>query len=49
MVSGQGASAARMDIKLFEVCLSIHKGYFMSDSSFVVNLVLTRIMIKTPK
>ena len=36
-MSAQGPFAARMDIKLLEVCLSIHKGYFMSDF-FVVNL-----------
>ena len=47
-MSAQGASAARMDIKLLEVCLSIHKGCFMSDS-FVVKLVLTKIMIKAAK
>ena len=45
-MSAQGASAARMGIKLLEVCLSIHKG---SDSSFVVKLVLTKIMIKAAK
>ena len=48
-MSAQGAFAARMGIKLLEVCLSIHKGCFISDSSFVVKLVLTKIMIKAAK
>ena len=48
-LGAQGASAARMGIKLLEVCLSIHKGCFMSDSSFVVKLVYTKIMIKAAK
>ena len=48
-MSAQGASAARVGIKLLEVCLSIHKGCFMSDSSFVVKLVLTKIMIEAAK
>ena len=33
-------------IKLLEVCLTTHKGCFMSDSSFVVKLALIKIMIK---
>ena len=32
--------------KLLEVCLTTHKGCFMSDSSFVVKLALIKIMIK---
>ena len=38
-----------MGINLLEVCLSIRKGYFMSDSSFVVKHVLIKIMKKLPK
>ena len=34
--------AARVGIKLLEVCLTIHKGYFMFDSSFVVKLALIK-------
>ena len=47
MLSVQGASAARMGIKLLEVCLSIHKECTTSDSSFVVKFVLIKIVIKT--
>ena len=41
--------AARRGIKLSMVCLSIYKGCFMSDSSFVVKLALIKIMIKPAK
>ena len=47
MLSAQGASTAHMGIKL--ACLSSHKGCLMSNSSFVVKLVLTKIMIKAAK
>ena len=40
--------AAGMGIKLLEVCLSIHKGCFMSDS-FVMKLVLIKIVMKPAK
>ena len=42
-------SAASIGIKLLEVCPSIHKRCFMPDSSFVVNFVLMKIMIKAAK
>ena len=41
--------AACAGIKLLEVCLSIHEVCFMSDSSFVVKFVLTKIMIKAAR
>ena len=34
-------------IKLLEVCFSIHKGCFISDSSFVVKLALIVMLKKT--
>ena len=38
-----------MGIKLLEVCLSICKRCFMSDSSFAVKFVLIEIKIKAAK
>ena len=45
-LSTLGASGCMHGIKLLEVCLSTHKGWFMSDSFFVVKLALIKIMIK---